>query len=399
MRIENLIYESPEKVVCGFEAEIREFREDEDVVVHTITTEDVDRYNTVVLARGLNIENYQKNPVVLDSHNSKSIYNVIGKAIWIKIRNDGRGIIQATKLANTEKGKEAKYLVKNGYVKASSIGFIPLEREMRGDITVFTKSELVEVSFVPVPGNPNALVYEEQLRTLGWELEVEKIWDDYLIRGVVRFKPYPTLPEDRTWNGDEARKRLAKWASSDGSGDKDKIDFKKYKEGFAWFDSKKPDNLGSYKLPHHDIDDGEIKTHWLGTRAAMGALFGARGGVDIPTSDRKGVYRHLVGHYKQFDKEPPEFREYSEFELIKLFPELYVIEFQFLNKFENLEKKLEEIEEFMRVLKEGSLQDIRKEQKITQDWQINLREFNEALKIARRWQSLWGRSYQSDKKN
>lgn len=40
----------------------------------------------------------------------------------------------------------------------------------------------------------------------------------------------------------------------------------------------------------------------------MNALLGGRGGVDIPADEREAVYRHLVGHYKQFDKEPPDFK-------------------------------------------------------------------------------------------
>jgi len=55
----------------------------------------------------------------------------------------------------------------------------------------------------------------------------------------------------------------------------------------------------------------------------MAALLGARGGVNIPDADRKGVYNHLAKHYKQFDKEVPEFREYTETELKAMFPELY----------------------------------------------------------------------------
>jgi len=30
--------------------------------------------------------------------------------------------------------------------------------------------------------------------------------------------------------------------------------------------------------------------------------------VDIPDSDRRGVYNHLASHYRDFDREPPEFR-------------------------------------------------------------------------------------------
>jgi len=39
----------------------------------------------------------------------------------------------------------------------------------------------------------------------------------------------------------------------------------------------------------------------------MGALMGARGGVDIPDGDRRGVYSHLAKHYRDdFDEEPPD---------------------------------------------------------------------------------------------
>jgi hypothetical protein len=50
---------------------------------------------------------------------------------------------------------------------------------------------------------------------------------------------------------------------------------------------------------------------WAGVRSAMQVLAGARGGVDLPKSDRRGVYRHLVGHYEEFGKEAPPFEEIS----------------------------------------------------------------------------------------
>ena len=37
----------------------------------------------------------------------------------------------------------------------------------------------------------------------------------------------------------------------------------------------------------------------------MTALIGVN---DIPEEDRKGVYEHLSQHYKQFDKQPPDYR-------------------------------------------------------------------------------------------
>jgi hypothetical protein len=73
----------------------------------------------------------------------------------------------------------------------------------------------------------------------------------------------------------------------------------------TWFDADNPDVKSSYKLPHHRRD-GTIS--FRGLAAAMGALLGARGGVDIPDDERRDVYEHLARHYRDdFDREPPEF--------------------------------------------------------------------------------------------
>jgi HK97 family phage prohead protease len=81
----------------------------------------------------------------------------------------------------------------------------------------------------------------------------------------------------------------------------------------AWYDNANPDVKSSYKLPHHKGSGGHPAV-WRGVAAAMGALMGSRGGVDIPESDKQGVHGHLASHYKQFDKEPPEFKSFVDFE-------------------------------------------------------------------------------------
>jgi len=125
-----------------------------------------------------------------------------------------------------------------------------------------------------------------------------------LAKGAVAGHEPAKAPEDMAWDGDGARKRLAEWASSDGSGDKDKIDFDKYRTGFAWYDEEEPELVGSYKLPHHDIVDGEFKVVWNGVSAAGAACQGSRGGVDIPEDDMDAVKAHLEKHYAQFSRTP-----------------------------------------------------------------------------------------------
>jgi regulator of replication initiation timing len=112
----------------------------------------------------------------------------------------------------------------------------------------------------------------------------------------------PKAPKDRPWDGDAARERIRGWA---GGPEKEKIDWNKYAKGFAWVDPNAKDDFSGYKLPHHDVVDGELKVVWRGVVAAMQALLGARGGVDIPEADQEAVYRHLTNHYRQFGEEPP----------------------------------------------------------------------------------------------
>lgn len=128
-----------------------------------------------------------------------------------------------------------------------------------------------------------------------------------VLAGAVPYEKAEAKDDSPDWDGSAAKDHLAKWASSDGSGDKDKIDWGKYRQGFAWYDSDNAENFGSYKFPHHDVKNDKLTLVWGGVKAAMGALLGSRGGASIPSGDRKAVYDHLAKHYKEFEKDPPEY--------------------------------------------------------------------------------------------
>jgi len=122
---------------------------------------------------------------------------------------------------------------------------------------------------------------------------------------VVAFHTTPMADPRTAWDGAASRAAVAKWASSDGSGDKDKVDWTKYAKAFAWFNDQIPHAFGSYKLPHHDVVSGELRVVWNGVHGAMAALHGGRGGVDIPAADQDGVYNHLSKEYALFKQTPP----------------------------------------------------------------------------------------------
>jgi len=377
----------------------------------TITTNDMDRDGDIVEPKGAKLANYRKNPVVLMAHDYK-----------------GLPIAKAKDLAKTDSGINAKVvfpeegiypladtvynMYKHKFMKAWSIGFIPIksediaddededgkvaERGMRRGKRI--KSwELLEFSACSVPSNPNALsnmmekginidtlkeagfieIEDEEEKDLlnddnekieeteeyiripakgeegkhkghkirwitvsekegirgiycidckkiitfvfdkkkGWTLEKAKKWmEDHgkdiedieekqleieiEEKGVIPFKETPKAPEDEDW---DAGKEVKQAEISD------------LKIMCAWFDSENPDVKGAYKLPHHKAKGHTVV--WRGVAAAMAALLGARGGVAIPAGDKKGVYNHLKSHYKQFDKEPPELRDYEDDEI------------------------------------------------------------------------------------
>ncbi|MBU0964685.1 phage protease, partial [Patescibacteria group bacterium] len=129
-----------------------------------------------------------------------------------------------------------------------------------------------------------------------------------------------TLPVDERyeWDGDAAVERMRKFASSDGSGDKDKINWESYKRGFL-FRSEDVKNFGSYKLPFCDVINGRLRATWGGVSTAMAALMGARTPIDIPDRYKRDCYNVLAVYYKKLDKDLPEFHLVEGNELLKEF--------------------------------------------------------------------------------
>jgi len=122
-------------------------------------------------------------------------------------------------------------------------------------------------------------------------------------KGAIPFKDLGVAAENTAWAG--AKETV-------------KAEVEDLRQICTWYDSSDPDVKASYKLPHHRMSDK--KAVWRAVSAAMAALLGARGGVDIPSADKQGVYNHLANHYKQWDKEAPELKKYSAEELEKAFP-------------------------------------------------------------------------------
>jgi hypothetical protein len=116
---------------------------------------------------------------------------------------------------------------------------------------------------------------------------------------VVGFQDLPLADRDREWDGDEAEKRVRRWADAEDEPNE------KYRKAFVWYDQDEPDNFGSYKLPIADVIGNDLRAVPRAIMAAGNVMQGARGGVKIPKKDIDGVKSHLAKYYKKMGEQPP----------------------------------------------------------------------------------------------
>lgn len=130
----------------------------------------VDRHGEVVSPDGWNLSNFKKNPVLLWAHDHS--IPAIGKAtkVWVEGKGkDARLMFNGVWQTVTDYGKAASQLVNEGILNSFSVGFIP--QDMDGN--TYTKQELLEISLVNVPANPQAMMLAyKSLKEAGFNEEV-----------------------------------------------------------------------------------------------------------------------------------------------------------------------------------------------------------------------------------
>ena len=135
--------------------EIKASEEDKDFLFDVVaSTEDVDRDWEVIKMEGWDTKNWEKNPVILMNHSYK-VEDIIWKGFkfytsnWVKRL---KGVFSKT----NPKAVIARDLYNEGMLKTVSVWFIPWKRNAN-DPSIIEKAELLEVSFVAVPANPEAV--------------------------------------------------------------------------------------------------------------------------------------------------------------------------------------------------------------------------------------------------
>jgi hypothetical protein len=138
------------------------------------SSEALDRYGEIISAGGWRLENYRRNPVFQNAHQYGDVIFTLGKALITEVRGDR--LFQRIEFATdvNPMARIAYGLYKGKFLNAVSVGFIPLKWEdapaTSGPSTLnsptlnspacrrrYLEQELLEVSAVGIPANPEAL--------------------------------------------------------------------------------------------------------------------------------------------------------------------------------------------------------------------------------------------------
>lgn len=136
--------------------------------------ESSDRQGDVIRVNGWDFKNFKKNPVALWGHDASKL--PIGRVFSFEkgAKRDGLpALFESIEYATAEQNPEADLiyrLVQGGFIKAVSVGFIPIKsnypqtEEQRASLglgqfgVLYEKQEQIELSQCSIPANPNALM-------------------------------------------------------------------------------------------------------------------------------------------------------------------------------------------------------------------------------------------------
>ncbi len=216
----------------------------------------------------------------------------------IHIEEDSKGLYTVSQVSKTPSNEERLVLMKDGVVDRMSIGYDVIKDNADGDIRDLLELKLYEYSPVPIAANEETYIID--VKDLDGVLTNFYTKLDIQTKKATAFSNLPLADRQASWDANAAVGRVRKWA---GGPNKEDVDWGKYAKAFLWYDAEDAESYGAYKLPFADVIGGTLKAVPKGIFAAAAAIQGARGGVDIPSSDVAGVKAHIEKYYAKMREE------------------------------------------------------------------------------------------------
>lgn len=165
---------SAEKLVKAFAAiDIKALDTPEDAGSFRVimTSDKKDRDGEIIKLDAWSFENFMKNPILIYGHNYYGLENVIGRVDKIYLENNtwiAEG--KFASMAANPKAQQVRRLYDEKILQAVSVGFIVKGRDIADD-SIITKAELLELSFVPIQSNPDAVSLLKSMEALATHKE------------------------------------------------------------------------------------------------------------------------------------------------------------------------------------------------------------------------------------
>lgn len=147
----------------GYNVEVKGIDDKARTVTFVASTEAVDRYGDSIKLDGWRLDRFKANPVILFGHDSHAL--PIGKAVDIGVKGDA--LVVKIQFASADANPAAENvfrLIKEGCLNAVSVGFICIRWQLVDDQESgrrgydILEAELLEISVVPIPAHPDALI-------------------------------------------------------------------------------------------------------------------------------------------------------------------------------------------------------------------------------------------------
>lgn len=180
-----------------------------------LSTEDIDRHGDIVDQESWNLKHFEENPVLLEQHKGRE-YS-IGRFTKLYFEPDPNNVGKQMLVGDVvfavkeyDRAKIAFALVKGGFMRTVSVGFIPrdVDYDEDRDAYVLKMCELVEVSLVSVPSNRRALV-KMKMKELGLDADVDKYFDE-ADEKVKNFKAKEEAKKDAKQKAIEVKEEIEK---------------------------------------------------------------------------------------------------------------------------------------------------------------------------------------------
>lgn len=241
----------------------------------------IDRVNDIVEKGAFKKSIKKMMPKLLFGHDMKAVPIGLIKSI----KEDDNGLVFDAIMPKDDAFVRDRLMpqIKIGSLNSFSIGYSTdvAETDAKTGIRRLKELSLYEISLVTFPANEKATL--QSFKAVDPELDL------------------PFADREREWDSNKAVASIRQYTNSVDEPSDD------YGDYFFYYDEKAEDNFTAYKLPFVDIIDGEANIIPKAIFAIAGALQGARGGLDVPTTDRQEIINKVNSLYirmaKEFDDE------------------------------------------------------------------------------------------------